>query len=480
MKKMITTLDQVADVTLGYKSLQNSFYYLNSATIATFGIEDRYLVPISRLADLTASTFWQTPRETQKLFYCRDREADLRGTGAMRYIDAMAERAATDRKQSGKSQTMREALTAQGGRAWYMPKAQPAKHRIWIRKAFDGVFAPFLFQEAALVDQRCNGIQPIIGLEVDEVAAVLTSSLFAYSLEINGSTSMGAGVLEAPTRPIRGFPVMDVRALPESAREDLVQMARNVWKTAPVDWSRPDAVIPMELRELDSWLLARMESVTTAEVLHRDLRAVVTARLHVAKDKTKAVKTKRSDNVATVAQGVIDRIRKQLNMRALPDSFANPESLDLRVTVNPDDVAKIRMKPFVGDTEISIQAIDGSILFHTTTNDATAEMICRGILSGRGSFQVAKDRIEAHRANDALFAWLSQIEEDISKAVTTSSLGTGYEDILRREIIGKLGVDPVLFAMRLPEEISLRRTNAADPPRTSPGSGSRRTRSPDK
>jgi hypothetical protein len=65
-----------------------------------------------------------------------------------------------------------------------MGKARPNRHHIWLRKAFDGVFAPFLFDRGCLVDQRCNSISPISNIEWKELAASVTSSLFACSLEI--------------------------------------------------------------------------------------------------------------------------------------------------------------------------------------------------------------------------------------------------------------------------------------------------------
>ena len=49
---------------------------------------------------------------------------DLRGTGALRYIEALADLSAAQKKQSGKSQTIREALEAQGGDIWYGAEGQ--------------------------------------------------------------------------------------------------------------------------------------------------------------------------------------------------------------------------------------------------------------------------------------------------------------------------------------------------------------------
>jgi len=226
---MFVELGHIANVNLGFKSLQNSFYYVNKATIESYGIEGRFLTPVVMLKDLRGSVYEQAPGAGLWLFNCKDKEADLRGTGALRYIEAMAIRSASDKKQAGKAQTIRTVLEAQSGGLWYAPKARPNRHHIWVRKAYNAVFAPFLFGKATLVDQRCNSVSPLGGVEWKELAAVLTTSLFAYSLEINGAASMGAGALEAPTTKLRSYPVLDASQLNPKMRKELVALAETVW-----------------------------------------------------------------------------------------------------------------------------------------------------------------------------------------------------------------------------------------------------------
>jgi hypothetical protein len=125
----------------------------------------------------------------------------------------MADRSASNKKQTGKTQTIKQAFEAQGGSTWYFLKARPNKHHIWLRKAIGSVYAPFFFERAALIDQRLNSIAPNDGIEWKELAAALTTSLFACSLEINGSAAMGAGALEAPTTKLREYPVFDILKL---------------------------------------------------------------------------------------------------------------------------------------------------------------------------------------------------------------------------------------------------------------------------
>jgi SAM-dependent methyltransferase len=275
-------LHAIAHVALGYKSLQNDFYYLDAAALARHPIEPRYLRPIYRLADLDAARYLQTHPAPLKLFHCRDPEPTLKNTRALDYIHTMADRPAARRKQSAGARTIRDVLTAQGGGLWYAPKARPHPAHIWLRKAVDGTFAPLLFQDPAVVDQRCNSVTPEADLEWPLLAAVLTSSLFALAVEVLGSASLGAGALEATTLGLRDVPVLDPRRLATRGRAELLTLARAAWTEPPHDW-RAAATPGPHLHALDAWLLTRAAVDLSAARLHTDLHATCRARIALAR-----------------------------------------------------------------------------------------------------------------------------------------------------------------------------------------------------
>jgi hypothetical protein len=156
MTTELVRLEFLATVALGYKSLQNEFFYVGADTVSRFHIEDRFLRPITRLKDLEGTKYIQKQGGSVQLFYCVENESDLRGTEALKYIRVMADRPATKKKQSGRILTIKEALAAQSGGRWFAPKAKPHAAHIWLRKAFDGVYAPFVFKKPVVMDQRCN------------------------------------------------------------------------------------------------------------------------------------------------------------------------------------------------------------------------------------------------------------------------------------------------------------------------------------
>jgi len=452
---MFTELSTLARVSLGYKSLQNNFFYLNKATIDTFGIEKKYLTPILMMKDLDGRAYKQAPEGSLWLFNCKEKKADLRGTGALRYIEARADSPAAEKKQTGKSLTIKQALEAQGGTTWYAPKARPNGHHVWLRKAFDGVFSPFLFTKAALVDQRCNSLSALDGITWQELAAVLTTSFFAYSLEINGSASMGAGALEAPTTKLRSYPVLDVGALKPKQRIRLVELAKKVWdEEAPIDWSLAAASPGAQLRALDDWMLGITGASVDLSTVYRDIRETCQSRKLVANDKVKKTKKKHVENIATVADSITKVIGPKMQIRNFPDDFVNGAVLDIALNVDRTFLRSVTLSHLLGSDDIQIASVSGDMLYEATLPNSVAEAIVRSLLWGRSQFAVSSDAKVMHKALTQFLKWVGEIEQDITTAIAESALGTGYEDALRREIYLRLGIHAISTQKVLPQQIT--------------------------
>ncbi len=453
---MFTTLQKIANVSLGYKSLQNDFFYVNAATASTYGIEKKYLAPMLMLKDLDTSEYAQDPEPSLWLFVCRGKRADLRGTGAWRYIEAMADRSAAEKKQTGKNLTIREALEAQSGGLWYSPKAKPAFHHIWLRKAFNTIYAPFLFNKASLVDQRLNSVSPVAGIEWTELAAVLTSSLFTYSLEINGSASMGAGALEAPTKKLRDYPVLDISQIKAGSRKRLVSLAQDVWdKENPIDWASDNWSPGKSLRTLDEWVLKTAGRDVSVDQMYEDIRSTCKSRISVAEDKKKKTKKQQSDSIGNVADSIVHAIEPKLKTKNFPDDFAVGAKLDLPLIFDRSNLKEISIGHLLDSYDIEVRAKGGEVVYAATHPRPVAEAIIRAILLGRSTFSVSTDRKTMDDAVNDFLKWVSEAEQDIQMAIAESAFGTGYEDILKKEIYTRLGIHPLTGVATLPFLISL-------------------------
>lgn len=443
-------LSDIARISLGYKSLQNDFFYVNKATVATYKLEPRFLRQITLFKGLRGDSYLQNPPPASWLFLCREEEPDLRGTGALRYIHAMSERPAAEKKQSGSPKTIREVLQAQSGGLWYAPKAKPHSANIWLRKAFNTVYAPFIFNKPRVLDQRCNYIQPIHPLSWEILSAVLTSTIFAYGLEINGSASMGAGALEAPTSKLRSYPVFDPRPQSPQDKKALLKLAASVWSAEkPPDWAAEGTQPGPKLRALDEWLLTQTGTNIKADQLYSDLRATCAARIAVAHDKVTTTKKQKIDSVATVARGIAVPIAHILNSRQFPEDFATPSDT-IPVHVSRGALRQIKIHSFFDTAELTLTGDGGQVLLEGNYNASVAEAIARAVLLGRQAFQVPAKREAAQACLSAFLTWFRQLRVRLDEAIAESALGTGYEDQLRAQVYQTLRIHPLVGDPILP------------------------------
>ena len=339
----------------------------------------------------------------------------------------MADRSAARKRQSGKSQTIREALEAQGGGIWYGPKASPNEHRIWVRKAIDGVFAPYLFKDSALVDQRCNSISPAEDIGWKELAAVLTSTLFAYSVEINGSASMGAGALEAPTTKLRGYPVVDIRALSKGDRKTLVSLAAAVWmRESPVDWSVESSRPGDALKELDDWLLKKCKRKVSRKILYDDLSTVCLSRISVAKDKIKKTKKREADSIGSVAESIVRAIAPKLGIRNFPEDFLNEGKPDISFNIDPSSISRITISPLLDHYDIAVITKTGQAAYEGELVQPVVEAMIRSLLWGRSIFSISSDRDTMSDSVSYFIAWVADIESEIDRLIAAGLFNAHY------------------------------------------------------
>jgi hypothetical protein len=105
--------------------------------------------------------------------------------------------------------------------------------------------------------------------------------------------------------------------------------------------------------------------------------------------------------------------------------------------------------------EIEVRTRAGSVAYQGTHPRPVAEAIIRALMWGRSQFSVSSDRKVMEEAVDKFLAWVSKTDQDIEKAIRESAYGTGYEDALKKEVYGRLGIHPLSGAKVLPTHISL-------------------------
>jgi len=442
-------LKEIADVHLGYKSLQNEFFYLSAETIGQFKIEKEYLREVYLLPDFDSQKYLQSPRQSIWLFQCRDRESDLRGTGALRYIRTMAKRPATVKKQgSGKHQTIQAALEEQSGDLWYAPKAVPHSSHIWLRKAFAGIFAPFLFESPVTVDQRCNSLAPKENVQWDELAALMTTTLFSLALEGDGACSMGGGALEWKTKSLRNARIIDPRLCSDDERSRIVTLARTVWQTSkPVDLSKR---IPSDKATLalDNYVISLIGRPVSIEDLYLDLHSTVKTRIEKAKSRKSRSKVREVANVQEVAQAIAIVVQPFVETHRFPEDFCSANGKQQVVEVPSGNLTLIAER-FLSHGHLKLEEDGGRVILEITNTANVIEVIARALLLGRRTFLIPTENSAISAALNQVLPWLTRLEKEIQQGVNTSALGTRFEHELRIATLRELGVATSAFASEI-------------------------------
>ena len=449
-------LGELAEVHLGYKSLQNQFYYVKEDTVDAYGIEDQYLQPIFRLDDIESDRFRQSDDTDTYVFVCDSSLTDIRGTGARRYIETMRGRPAGTRKQTTGHRTIEQALEKQSGSTWYAPKAVLNRSHVWLRKAFHGTYAPLVFEDAQVLDQRCNFVNAKGRLQWTEVAAMLTSSVLALSVEAAGSASMGAGVLELPTTKLARVRVPDIRDLSPRQKEHLVQLARTVWdREEPVNWIDPAPHVPKAIRELDQFLLDAFGGKLSTQQLYLGIKAAVATRRRIAEAKGKAQKAARKADVAAVAEGIVKGLKRQTDAARFPESFLPELCATLPLELDPHRPYSLYHQSFLGTVHVRVEDADGHTEYEGSFDHAVGEVLARALMLGRRRLEFPSEETIAVAALRNFFGWIRPILDSLDEACVSSSLGSRYDTDVLDAVHQQLGWSTHVADADLAEHVSL-------------------------
>ena len=437
-------LSDLAYVGLGFKSLQNQFYYLKNDIISHFKIEDKFLISLLTMRDTNHSKYFQVTKAIMFLFTCTQQESDLRGTGALRYINTMAGKPASIKKQSGKAQTIRTALELQGTGLWYAPKAKLHMSNIWVRKAFDSNYAPFLYSSRIAFDQRCNYVIPLKENEWELLAAILSSSLFAFAVESCGVASMGAGALELPTKKLREIPLADIRILDSIIRNKLLDLAKMVLENEnPMDWRIHDYP-GCYLQELDEFILRNINSTVSIDRIYRDIAATCRSRLMLAEDKRKKEKKKLKGDIDSIAESIAEKVRPLIDSLHFPEGFFAENDESISFDFGEHEHLSIKCQPVLNYTSLIISSGEASnlILIDKMYPHNLADIIVRSLLIGRRKFRVP---VNDETIRNILFkykSWFHKIKDIIIQDCTNSAVGTKYEHEIYDVTMNKLEIHP--------------------------------------
>ena len=434
----MAVLSDFVEVNLGFKSFLNDFFYVDRATVEKFGIEDRFLKPLFMLADLDEDSYVQSRSASRWLFNCQLRPADIAHTGAGRYVNWGSHQTTEIRKQTKEAVRWPKAPALSHLKHWYWPAAPVHPARLAVRKGIGSRYAPFVFNEPAILDQRLYLLFPKPGVDFEIVAAYLASSLFPLSVETNADMGPGAGVLTLGTDALRDLPVLDLRKLSGSKHAREIRSAGTaLFGCRPVDADLYPS--SKEIHDVDEAILSANGSVKgRAAELARQVATLAEARIGKSRLRSVVRQAAKKADLKSVAEPIVKEIRVWFLARRFPEDYAPHEPVTrFNLPVEPFNV---NTEILLGQCELTIRNNVGVVQYHDTLHTAVAEVILRALQLSRRNFAVPTTVEAASRALDHLDELVIELEHRLKTASARTGLGSKYDDEVLRLVLDSLGI----------------------------------------
>ena len=179
-KGKLTRLGDVAEVRFGIKTGANEFFYLDEQSIAKWGIEEQFLMPVIKSPRECKGLVIDPSKLRYRLFMCNLPFARLEGTAAGAYI------------KWGESQGFHRRPSVHGRTPWYdlgeraiPPFVSPSSFSDFFRVFENG---------RVFIDKRMYEIYP--RFSKDRALVILNTTLCTLFLEIASRTGLGQGLVD--------------------------------------------------------------------------------------------------------------------------------------------------------------------------------------------------------------------------------------------------------------------------------------------
>ncbi|MGD0078068.1 MAG: N-6 DNA methylase [Sedimentisphaerales bacterium] len=218
----LVPLEKIATVRFGIKTGINEFFYLNDDQIKHWGIEKEFVKPIMTTTKEIPEIFIDEKKLTQKCFMCNKPKSDLRGTGALKYIQN-GERQVTDDKTKWP-----DVPSVQGRNYWYGLQGNDVSDFLILRFIDRRHYSPVNRGNALVGDVVFVG-QFNKKEYAESGCAAMNSSLVALFAEVFGRANLGDGLLTTYGPEIGGLLLPIFKgAEKKKAREDAITAFRKI------------------------------------------------------------------------------------------------------------------------------------------------------------------------------------------------------------------------------------------------------------
>jgi hypothetical protein len=242
------TLGDAARVKRGCRTSLNEFFYMSSASATEKGIAAEYLQPLLKSPKDSEHIRISSDECDMRVFICADTKEQILAKGhsaTLKYIEWGEQKTYAAGPYKDLPWTKSPEISRRKPGWWSLPKGQIEEAQVFFATAF-GERHIHRFSDRTLVpDKRLYFLEPAEGLSVEQLAALLNSSVVALLVEGTGRVTMGDGALELTVEDARDY-------LPFPERQSLIGRHMEAVATSFVSLlARPIGPIPEEIKKTD-------------------------------------------------------------------------------------------------------------------------------------------------------------------------------------------------------------------------------------
>ncbi|MEM0143193.1 MAG: N-6 DNA methylase [Candidatus Parvarchaeum sp.] len=231
--KNMTTLGDIANITVGYVTLANDFFVIFKEQAEKYGIETEYLRPaITKARNLKYLDTRMEDADSYLLFVNKDKR-DLKGTNVLKYIETAEQKNVEITRGSTKGQIVtgyqnKPALKSKGDN-WYKLMDKGYSQIIIPKFVWDRWYAS-LNTDGVYINDTFYAVDPKDFSFKIPLFLILNSTLFEFLIELLGKTMLGEGVLEVRSHILNVMPILNLNKIPKSTLSQLEIIAKKIIK----------------------------------------------------------------------------------------------------------------------------------------------------------------------------------------------------------------------------------------------------------
>jgi len=433
-------LSKVAEIKWGIKTGINEFFHLNNDKIKHWRIEPEFFKPIVTSTREIPSIVIDEKKLSQKLFICNKNKNDLKGTGALKYIQNGEKK--TTRKNEKKAISAvkyYDVPSVQGRKYWYSAPQNDVSDFLIIEFRDRKHYAPFNPKKLPVGNVVfVGGFRDKSHTKIG--CALLNSSLTALFAEVLGRVNLGDGLLTTYGPDIESlpFPLKDIDNIPQKKRKEILDAFYKLAKREVLPFNKE-----MKKNDRISFEVAVFKNIGLTESDFDKVCKVVNELIeerHLIPILRKSRKKKRIEqNLEKLKDDITEDILPS-GIKKFPDAFVGFSS-----KTECEEIAIATEKIKLGEAGMGVQEIcdaEGNHLMELRSIDK-AKYIVYAKQKDNQIVKLPKSGIIIKKAIKDYEIYVREIKEELYKALMEKSGNHNLSENLARQILDDFGLPDV-------------------------------------